>query len=197
MSTFTKVGNSDLHISITNKPDAVAIIDACDEEIARRVRSWNVTNKGYVIGRIRGAGNVILHRLLMSDELAASELERPEVDHINRDPLDNRRSNLRVVNKSTQNQSRELAGGSSRFPGVDFKKGNNKWRAHIRIDRKKRHLGYFHCELDAARCYRDAVRKIDQVIDFQVWRELDVKPEPKQMTLNNWIMKGDVNANQA
>lgn len=197
MSTFKKVGKSDIHISLNNKPDAVAIIDICDEEIARRVRSWNVNNGGYVHGHLRGAGMVYLHRLLMADELAASELERPEVDHINRDRLDNRRSNLRVVNRSTQMQSREFTGKSSRFPGVSFHKGTNKWQVRISIEKKGRFLGYFHCELDAARCYRDAVRKIDQVIDFQVWRELDVKPEPKQMTLNNWIMQGDSIANQA
>lgn len=43
----------------------------------------------------------------------------------------------------------------------------------------------------------DAVAIIDQVIDFLVWRELDVKTEPKQMILNNWIMQGGVNVNQA
>lgn len=68
-----------------------------------------------------------------------------EMDHINRNPLDDRIENLRVVTRSVNNFNRDTAGASG-FRGVVEVRGHprtKKWRASIYIDRKMKVLGLF------------------------------------------------------
>jgi hypothetical protein len=53
---------------------------------------WNSYNNGYIWSSKAGQ-NIALHRLIMQNELG----EKLYVDHINHDPSDNRKCNLRVV----------------------------------------------------------------------------------------------------
>ena len=80
------------------------------------------------------------------------------IDHINLDGLDNQRSNLRPATKSqnAMNQGKRNTPTSSRFKGVYYNKGKNKWAAEIKKDGVKRFLGYFDFEEDAALAYDQA-----------------------------------------
>ena len=71
------------------------------------------------------------------------------IDHINRDSLDNRIENLRVLTNQ-QNQFNRNAKGYS------FHKRNNKWQTRIVINGKYKYLGYFDKEQDAAIAYLKA-----------------------------------------
>lgn len=78
-----------------------------------------------------------------------------EVDHINRDKLDNRRANLRLVSRSENmfNTSKRL-GTSSRFKGVCFSphlSRSTPWRAYVTLNGKQTSLGYFPSEQEAAK----------------------------------------------
>jgi hypothetical protein len=83
--------------------------------------------------------------------------EKPlEIDHINRDKLDNRRVNLRVVTPSANNRNRMTfsAFNTSNYKGVSWEKNKNKWRAQIRLPNgKSKYLGLFTSEEEAARAY--------------------------------------------
>ncbi len=96
--------------------------------------------------------NIFIHRLI----LALPHGDPRFSDHINRDRLDNRRANLRIVTKQQNAQNQGLfRDGASRFRGVDFKKG--KWRARVTLGGHQHHLGYFATEEEAAaaaRAYR-------------------------------------------
>ena len=46
--------------------------------------------------------------------------------------------------------------GASQYTGVTFHKSNNKWRSEIEIDGKKRHIGYYKNEEEAAADYARA-----------------------------------------
>ena len=83
-----------------------------------------------------------------------------EVDHKNGIRDDNRWANLRPATTS-QNQMnrRSLKGSSSRYLGVSWHKLRGKWHANIHVDGKKKHLGSFSDEDDAARAYDTAARK--------------------------------------
>lgn len=83
------------------------------------------------------------------------------VDHINRNPLDNRRSNLRSANKSQNGANVGLRKDStSGFKGVSFDKLKNKWKAYINIGEYGRQsLGYFTDKIDAAKAYNEAAIK--------------------------------------
>lgn len=75
-----------------------------------------------------------------------------QVDHINRDKTDNRIANLREASNG-QNQANSIARGKSRFKGVSFSKANRKWRAAIKKNGNYKHIGFFKCEVEAARAY--------------------------------------------
>lgn len=89
--------------------------------------------------------HVKMHRLILD---APTEME---VDHENRNGLDNQRHNIRLATKS-QNM-RNIAGriGSSSFVGVSFHKNRKKWVAYATDDGGRRvNLGTFISEKDAA-----------------------------------------------
>lgn len=67
-----------------------------------------------------------------------------QIDHINRDKIDNRIANLREAtpteNNRNQNKSRKNTSG---HVGVSWSKAKQKWHAQICYLRKLIHLGYF------------------------------------------------------
>jgi hypothetical protein len=76
----------------------------------------------------------------------------PEVDHADRNGLNNQRSNLRLATHAeNQINQPKHAGTSSRFKGVSPQ--NGRWRARIMIARTGRWLGIFDSETEAARAY--------------------------------------------
>jgi hypothetical protein len=82
------------------------------------------------------------------------EPEGLQVDHEDGNGLNNQRSNLRIASP-TQNQgnARRRKDNTSGYKGVSWYRRTNKWKAHIRVDKKLRHLGYFIDLTDAARAY--------------------------------------------
>jgi hypothetical protein len=75
-------------------------------------------------------------------------------DHINHDGLDDMRSNLRLCSRreNGRNQQRRT-GGTSRYKGVTWHKGDRKWHARIYHNGRCHHLGAFASEIAAAQAY--------------------------------------------
>ena len=138
----------------------VAIVDAADFD-ALSAYKWCAMQSGN--GKFRamrkgprngGSGAAILmHRLVMSAP------EGVKVDHINHDPLDNRRSNLRLCTHAENLRNvTSYRESSSQYLGVSWHKARGKWTAQIEIDGRKKHLGYFTEEAAAALTYDAAAR---------------------------------------
>lgn len=72
-----------------------------------------------------------------------------EIDHQDRDGLNNCRINLRAADRSEQirNQGRR-ADNTSGFTGV--RRDHEKWRAYVKVDGKNQHLGRFDDPFSAA-----------------------------------------------
>lgn len=83
------------------------------------------------------------------------------IDHINRNPLDNRKSNLRICTNFDNCQNHEEK--ENRLPiGVGFHKATNKYRAYINKGDKQISLGYYK-NLD------DAIRAREDYITNKTW----------------------------
>lgn len=110
-----------------------ALIDSDDIELVNQYR-WHITSKGYVENHIVG----MLHRLIMKAS------KDKVVDHINRNPLDNRKSNLRLCYKAENCRNRKKQLNTSGYKGVNWnnhRKG--AWIAHICFKYRDYNLGRF------------------------------------------------------
>lgn len=100
-----------------------------------------------------------IHRLVV--EAFIGDVEDLQVDHINRVSSDNRLSNLRIATLSCNHRNTsKQANCSSKYKGVNWDKGSNKWRARTRKDGKSIHLGLFDTELEAALHYDKRVTEL-------------------------------------
>lgn len=112
---------------------------------------WTLGKRGYPVT----SNGVTLHHTIMG---------KPEkgmvVDHINRNRLDCRKSNLRFVSykENAQNISTQK-NNTSGYRGVWFRKDTKKWVANIKVDYKKISLGNYIDIEEAARAYNKAAIK--------------------------------------
>lgn len=82
------------------------------------------------------------------------------VDHINRNPSDNRWCNLRLATRSQNGMNRTAPkNNTSGVKGVCWCKRNSKWYAHIMINQKAKSLGYY-TEIEDAISARKAAEKL-------------------------------------
>jgi hypothetical protein len=140
----------------------VAIVDDADYERLSQYRWRAIPHKN---GRKFYAGRnyvnedgakrtMLLHREIMQPMPHTLLSGGIEVDHINGDSLDNRRSNLRLVTKSENYRGRtKTPGCSSQYKGVSLVKRTGRWQAYIRANDLIYRLGTFANEVDAARAY--------------------------------------------
>lgn len=126
-----------------------ALVDDDDYEALARY-PWRCVN-GYAAyvtykkGRVY-SGITLMHRVV------AKTPEGLQTDHINRNPLDNRKKNLRW-STSSQNQH------NRRSAGVTFNKRKKKWVAMIKLGSKHTFLGLFATRYAARRTYLKAKKK--------------------------------------
>lgn len=100
--------------------------------------------------------NVSLSRFIMPPHGA-----KLEVDHMNRDGLDNRKSNLRICTRIENEMNKTVRKNTaSGFKGVTWNHKNNTWRARLKKDGKFLHLGLFKNKKDAAKAYNEKAKEI-------------------------------------
>lgn len=123
-----------------------------DEDFGRVcLYKWSKNGCGYVQAWI-GGRPVLMHRYLLGAQPGQ------EVDHINRDKLDNRRDNLRFSNRQA-NMLNKAVQSRSGYKGVD-RTSKNRWRARIKCDGKTVYLGVYQTAEAAARAYDTAAKSI-------------------------------------
>lgn len=137
---------------------AYAIVDAADAEFAGKW-TWCLVS-GYAQRRESTGGRknhrkkaIQLHREL----LGLKHGDARTGDHIDRDRLNCRRSNLRILPPGGNAQNKSSAqGSSSQYRGVSWNKNDGKWYASLRAEGKRYHLGSFVDEHEAGRVVREA-----------------------------------------
>lgn len=131
-----------------------------DDEDYERVKNitWCLNGRRYVNGRCKVTQRTVnIHRVILDAPL------NMQVDHIDRDPTNNRRENLRLCTKS-ENQKNKNSRGGSKYLGVCFHVRKGRATAIIASIRigvcgKSVYLGVFPTEEAAARKY-DEMAKI-------------------------------------
>lgn len=85
-----------------------------------------------------------------------------DVDHINHDTLDNRKSNLRVATRSQncQNSHRGGVRSKSGLRGAYLHSNKTHWYSVISVNGKRVYLGTHSTKEEAAAAYREAARRL-------------------------------------
>ena len=144
---------------------AYAIVDAADADWANQWR-WCLNASGYAKRNeyLGGGGKFARYRsfLLHREILNITGWVGIEGDHIDRDTLNNRRSNLRVVTHAQNGQNRRwrLPESVSRFRGVSWHHVDRKWTATVKLNGKTNFVGYFSTEEDAGAAALEARRRL-------------------------------------
>lgn len=140
----------------------VTIVD--DEDFEKlNLHKWRCDPKGYARRNgIRPRGSHIQPTIAMAREIMAAQ-PGEVVDHINNNPLDNRKSNLRVLKDKIGNfWNRRVPkrGGAtqSKYIGVQVIKG--RFSASIQSSLRKQRLGTYATAEEAARAYDKAAKEI-------------------------------------
>lgn len=120
-----------------------------------RKHTWYSNPEGYIF-TMDGKKRIFLHRMIVD---CPAHLE---VDHINRNPLDNRKVNLRVATRSQnlQNRTSKKDAFTSNYKGVSWDKTRTKWRATIQLDKKSKTIGRFRTEKEAALAYNEKAKEL-------------------------------------
>lgn len=131
----------------------VAFVDDEDYEKLSK-HKWRAEKRGDLFYAYRSAGKhggYAMHREILPIPLGK------EIDHTDRNGLNNQKSNLRICTVS-QNQAntKSRTGGTSKFKGVGWFKSSRKWRALIKVKGQLVYLGLFVTEEDAAIAYNNA-----------------------------------------
>lgn len=125
------------HYGIPLKNGNIALIDLADYDLIKD-SSWVNDGYGYAVCTICRKRH-LLHRVIMG--VSNPEVE---VDHVDHNPLNNRRSNLRLCTHSLNLKNRLLSSNNTTgFQGVYLDKRRKIWYARIIVDGKYIHLGHF------------------------------------------------------
>lgn len=126
-----------VHVKFANC-DGEFLCDLNDWENAKEI-CWFKENTGYARGELNGQA-MLFHDYIF-DINASPNIE---IDHIDGNRLDNRRSNLRICTRSKNALNKGLMrNNTSGVTGVSWHKQHQKWYAYIQIDHKRIYLGLF------------------------------------------------------
>lgn len=120
-------------------------IDKDDYELING-HTWYINSKGYVATRAKKENDessiytMFLHRLIMNLE-KTDNYHKEEVEHIDRNPLNNRKNNL-MIKKHSENMlnKSKYKNNTSGITGVNWSKSKQKWTVRVYKDRK---VAYF------------------------------------------------------
>jgi len=138
------------------------IVDDDDFELFSRWK-WDIHPYGYVIrseylGRSGGKSKLRTHRMHRDIVKCPTGMQ---VDHINGDKLDNRKSNLRICTNAQNQMNRPgIKNKTSQYKGVSWNKAMKKWEVCISKNNKNIYLGCFSDEKEAALSYDLAAKEI-------------------------------------
>ena len=123
--------------------------------------NWRVSDQGYAIRHVEQKGkqtNIKLHSYILENQPGLS------VDHIDRNPLNNQRSNLRLVTQREQVINRGMMkNNTSSVKGVVYHIRFHKWQAQIGHNNKMIFLGRFDDFDEAVTARKNAEKQYHEI----------------------------------
>lgn len=121
----------------------VAIIDYEDADLAGM--NWSLSDRYAVRVPKKGESKQYLHRVIAERKCGRAPARGEHTDHINGDPLDNTRGNLRIVSCAENGFNRK---GATRLStngvrGVCWVPRVSMWRVRATLNKKIHEGGYF------------------------------------------------------
>lgn len=126
---------------------AHALVDEADAPGVERYR-WTLSSNGYAVRSVRNGdhGCRHMHRFV----LGLRRHDGQRVDHRDGNPLNNSRSNLHVGTASDNGQNRKRQWRAMFGYRGTWRTRSGRWLAYATLDRKRRCLGTFASEREAA-----------------------------------------------
>lgn len=133
----------------------VALVDDADYESLSKFK-WRAYRDHNTFYAMRNTPRPNRRYVRMHQEITGLK----KVDHADGNGLNNQRHNLRAASHNENMWNRRLQqNNTSGFKGVYFSKRDQKWKAQIRFQRQRIHLGYFLTAEEAAKAYDAAALK--------------------------------------
>jgi hypothetical protein len=119
----------------------IALVDDADYEVLSQFNwhvDWSSFTNSFYARRYLSNKRIYMHR-----EILAAKPGQ-QVDHKNHNTLDNRRSNIRIVDATGNGKNRSTQiNNRSGITGVRLLTANNKWIAYISENGVRKYLGSF------------------------------------------------------
>ncbi len=145
------------------------MVDDADYWWLLKFRWYYSGTTGYAYSTANGK-KVRMHQLLLPCVAGLM------ADHINRNKLDNRRVNLRLVNKSDNNRNKTQHNNTSGFIGVTRHTSNSVWVAQASLNNRNYYIG----------CYPTPEQAAAARTDFlELWRSDPTAIKPKGHVFRN------------
>lgn len=158
-----------------NNKTAEAIIDTEDIPKVKDYK-WYLGNNGYVCCKTKGVSTTLHRRIMGMDDKDGNIF----VDHIDRNPLNNSKVNLRLCDNLHNNMN-------NNGMGVSWDNGKKKYEAYISSNYKRTFLGYYDNENEAL-----YARRYGEILLFKEFahpKELPNIPETKKQEIESQVTK--------
>lgn len=144
----------------------LTIIDVADSDLSEYKWGCQYCKDGRVYARrsdrktMQNPPGNSLHKIIFERVLGRKLVLGELVDHIDNDPLNNRRKNLRLATKSQNGaNSKRKVDNSTGYKGVIFESFTKRYKAAIRINGKTINLGRYDTPEEAHEAYKQAAIK--------------------------------------
>jgi len=122
-------------------------------------RYISIDSRGYAYLSYAGK-DIYLHRLLSKAPLFCENFETDICDHINGNRLDNRKINLRIIQRSYNPVNCGIRNdNTSGYKGVSWLERLKKWQVSIQFQKQNHYIGVFENIEDAIKARKDAELK--------------------------------------
>jgi len=161
-------------------PESGKLIWKHREETSPHLKTWNKKYAGKIAGSLHRSGYIkvtfyprtfLAHRIAWL--LYYGEDPTSEIDHKNRNTVDNRIANLRLATPASNRWNSKMSrNNTSGHPGVYFITANKRrqWRATVNINGKNICIGHYDTMEEAIEAYRKAANEHrGEFVPTEVW----------------------------